>query len=184
MRLKNWDYRWDAAYFITICTLDRARFFGKVEHNKMQLSKIGLIANQCWYQIPVHFPFVRLGEFIVMPDHIHGIITISNSFETLIADKKDFHALKHDFERLKVTIRGSKPKIQPLNKLSPKSGSLSAIIRSYKAAVTREARLSQFEFGWQSKFYDHIIRDHVAYQKISYYIKNNPLKWSKSNRSK
>jgi putative transposase len=77
-RLQNWDYGSNAPYFITICTANRENFFGDIE-KKMILSEIGKIAHHYWYEIPNHFPFVKLGEFVVMPNHVHGIIIIDKS---------------------------------------------------------------------------------------------------------
>jgi len=75
-RLKNWDYRNDGAYFITICTKDRTPFFGNVVDGKMQLSEIGKLAHQYWKEIPEHCPFVKLDAFVIMPNHMHGILMI------------------------------------------------------------------------------------------------------------
>ncbi|MBK6445950.1 MAG: hypothetical protein IPF81_11885 [Bacteroidetes bacterium] len=77
-RLKNWDYGRNASYFITICTKNRAHFFGEVNPitHEMQLTEIGKLAEQFWMEIPIHFPFVQLGEFVVMPNHTHGILII------------------------------------------------------------------------------------------------------------
>ena len=79
-RLKSWDYGWNGSYFITLCEKNRERCFGEIKNDEMFLSEIGKIANQCWKEIPDHFPFVKLGEFVVMPNHVHCIIVI---------DKKD-----------------------------------------------------------------------------------------------
>jgi len=82
IRLKNWDYRTNGAYFITICTGNRKHFFGeivKIDNKKtMVLNEIGAIAENFWIEIPKHFPFVELGNFVVMPNHIHGILIINN----------------------------------------------------------------------------------------------------------
>lgn len=78
IRLKGYDYRKPGYYFVTFCTKNRERFFGTVVDAKMQLSKIGEIVCQCWYEIPKHFNHVQLDAFIVMPDHIHGIIIIDD----------------------------------------------------------------------------------------------------------
>ena len=77
-RLKNWDYGGNALYFITICTKNREHFFGEITKGKMKLSEIGEIAKKCWLEIPEHFPFVKLDEFVVMPNHVHGIILLTN----------------------------------------------------------------------------------------------------------
>ncbi len=77
-RLKNWDYTSNAAYFITICTANREHFFGEIVDQKMKYSNAGIIANVLWYEIPNHAPNVQLGEFVVMPNHIHGILKLNN----------------------------------------------------------------------------------------------------------
>jgi REP element-mobilizing transposase RayT len=77
-RLQTWDYRWAASYFITICTKNRLHYFGKIENAEMKLSNIGVIADILWYEIKNHAKNIELGEFAVMPNHIHGIIVITN----------------------------------------------------------------------------------------------------------
>lgn len=72
-----WDYGWNGSYYVTICTRKRRCWFGDVLDEKMHLSETGIIAQHCWAEIPIHFPFVELGEYVVMPDHVHGIINIT-----------------------------------------------------------------------------------------------------------
>lgn len=83
-RLKNWDYTWDAAYFITICTKNREHYFGEIENGKMKLSKIGVLADVFWYEIKNHTKNVELDAFVVMPNHVHGILIINNCLKTNI----------------------------------------------------------------------------------------------------
>ena len=78
-RLKNYDYSQNGYYFVTICVKDKIEYFGKIENNKMILNEIGKIANQCWLEIPKHFPDVKLDEHIIMPNHLHGIVVIENN---------------------------------------------------------------------------------------------------------
>ncbi len=78
-RLVNWDYSRTAWYFVTICTRDKKWSFGRVEQDKMKLSKIGEIAKTCWEEIPKHFDNVKLRSFVIMPNHVHGIIDIDNA---------------------------------------------------------------------------------------------------------
>ena len=75
-RLQNWDYSWNAPYFVTICTAKRECYFGDIVNREMHLSDIGKIAQKFWLEIPNHFPFVILDAFVVMPNHVHGIIII------------------------------------------------------------------------------------------------------------
>ena len=75
-RAPFWNYGWNAAYFVTLCTRHRTCFFGDVQNKTMHLSQIGQIAQACWIEIPQHFPFVRLENHVVMPNHVHGIVVI------------------------------------------------------------------------------------------------------------
>jgi len=168
-RLPNWDYRSNADYFVTICTKNRKCFFGEItdsqKDNPMTLSKIGQIAQDLWEGIPNHFPDIKLGEFVVMPNHVHGIVEIKKS-------KGDLG----DVDDRDVACNVSTQKNQ-MQDISPKKGALSTIIRSYKSAVTKNARLTNPHFAWQSRFYDHVIRNPSAFNKISNYIINNPKNW-------
>jgi len=162
-RLQYWDYGSNADYFITICTANRQHFFGKIPpstgakfcartrgaKSPMQLSPIGRIAESCWFEIPQHFPFVKLGAFVVMPNHIHGIITI---------DKEDSGEWT-------------------TNQFGPQSQNLASIVRGYKVGVTKNARVNYPEFAWHKRYYEHIIRNKQAYQRIKNYILNNPWNW-------
>ena len=124
----------------------------------MQLSQTGKTAHLYWREIPNHFAFVILDDFIVMPNHIHG---------TIIIDKP----------RVETQDVASLPK----NKFGPQSQNLSSIIRGYKSAVKKYAVINNFEFVWQSRFYDHIIRNEKSFYKIKEYIINNPAKWIEDN---
>ncbi len=128
----------------------------------MLLSRIGLLAQIYWDEIPAHFPYAQLDAFVVMPNHVHGIVIISHTVEPL-------HARAPQGQ--------GNDKNEQMAAISPKFGSLSSIIRSYKSAVTRGARASNEYFAWQSKFHDHIIRNDRAYYNIQRYIVNNPKKW-------
>ncbi|PIE48412.1 MAG: transposase [Flavobacteriales bacterium] len=165
IRLPHWDYRWAGAYFITICTKNREHYFGEIVNGQMQFSNTGIIADLLWYQIPYHTQNADLGAFVVMPNHIHGILIIND----------------HPVDALHAThpqSSGSTKKNENMAKISPKPNSVSTIIRSYKSAVTKHAHRLGFEFQWQSRFYDHIIRDEQSFQRISDYILNNPQCWN------
>lgn len=155
-RLKDWDYGSSALYFITICTKDKTPYFGTIEFNEtediayLQKTELGLIAENFWIEIPKHFPFVKLDEFIIMPNHIHGIVFI---------DKE--------------------PQIQwQENKFGPQSNNLASIIRVYKAAVKKYSTLNNIEFEWQERYYDHIIKSEKELESIRKYIHENILKWT------
>ncbi len=156
IRLQNWDYRWDASYFVTICTAGRTHYFGEICDRKMNLSTIGALADVFWHEIKNHAKNVKLGPFVVMPNHIHGIIMIDGNY------------IPEDDNK----ITGSK-RFQNIGK-----NSLSSIIGSYKSAVTKHARRLGYQFEWQTRFYEHIIRDEQSFIRISDYIEQNVSKWS------
>jgi REP element-mobilizing transposase RayT len=158
IRVTEWDYSSNGYYFVTICTKNQECFFGNVIDSKVVLTSIGEIARQYWQAIPEHFQEVKLDEFIVVPNHLHGIVIISN-VETC-----------HGMSLQKPSNRNIFTK--------PLSGPLSTVINQYKCTVTRECRkIGYSDFSWQSRFYEHIIRNEKSLQKIRQYIMNNPVKW-------
>ena len=148
-RLKSWNYTNPWWYFVTICTKSHKEYFGEINNEKMVLNELGKIAEQCWKEIPVHYKPVELDEFIIMPNHVHGII-ILNTVET--------------------------PYMASLQESKPIS--LGDVVGKYKAAVTRNVHiLGPSDFHWQSRFYDRIIRNEKELFNIRKYIQLNPLKW-------
>jgi len=165
-RLKNYDYSQNGMYFVTICTKDREEFFGEIKNGKMILSGVGKIANAYWQEISKHFPFVKLDKFVVMPNHFHGIIEICNS-----------NHLPVETPNLGVsTIIATK---------NWKSGCLGAIINQYKriCTITIKNQNPHIYFRWQSRFYDHIIRDGILLNKIREYIEINPKMWERDRNN-
>lgn len=119
----------------TICTKDKRLYFGHIKNEAMDLSEIGAVADVFWKEIPSHHKDVELDDFIVMPNHVHGIIGICGpepEFKLLSREKK------------------------PL--ISPRKGSLGVVLRSYKAAVSRWCTQNGVAFAWQPRYYDRIIR--------------------------
>jgi putative transposase len=171
IRLKNWDYGTNGAYFITICTKNRKRFFGEIANNKMVLNEIGCLAYNFWAEIPKHFPFVELGNFQIMPNHTHGILIINkkNFVDETIVDV--------NVETLQCNVSTTNDKNQKMSKISPKSGTISTIIRSYKSVVTNHARYANPDFGWQARFWDNIIWNSESFERIQNYIEKNPENW-------
>ena len=192
-RAQWWDYGWNGAYFITICTKNREHFFGEIVDGMMELSHLGVMADILWHEIPNHDPFVELGDFVVMPNHIHGILILEKPVGGVRNDGLD-DGLDDAVETLHATSlppilppspsprsieQSSKSQTQneKMAEISPKSNSVSTIIRSYKSALTKHANRLGFENGWQPRFHDHIIRNDAEYQRISNYIITNPFNW-------
>jgi putative transposase len=165
MRLQTWDYRRAAAYLITICTLNRLHYFGYIQNGDMIHSEIGIAADTLWMDLPNRVEGITLGAFVVMPNHIHGILHLTGLHD---------HPQKDTPNTTSSAVASNH-----MSRISPKSGSVSTIIRAYKGAVTREANRMGLEFGWQTRFHDHIIRDVDAYNRITQYITDNPSNWDK-----
>jgi len=174
-RLPHWDYGRQAAYFVTICTKNRQHYFGSIQQGMMYLSDIGKIAEQEWIKTPAIRPDMNLtlGEFVVMPNHFHGIIIIGeNSYNAPFP----FPVETRCIASLPETGTGTGKFV---NQFGPQSKNLASIMRGFKSAVTKNARCMQADFAWQSRYHDHIIRNETSFHNISQYIKNNPLHWQK-----
>ncbi len=156
-RLRHWDYS-VGSYFVTICTRDKEHYFGNIIDGIMQLSIIGEIAKQELLKTEKMRDNVKLDEWVIMPNHIHVIIVIDNVETQRIA-----------------SLRNNKQQYQ--NKFGPQSNNLASIIRGYKIGVKKWATINNVGFQWQTRFYDHIIRDENSLNNIREYIINNPLKW-------
>jgi REP element-mobilizing transposase RayT len=170
LRYAGRDYSLPGKYFVTICTAQKTEWFGSIINGEMHLSEIGHIAFQMWYEIPVHFPFIGLDEFVVMPDHIHGIIVINRSVGTPVVGSLHATALPtHDV---------TPPSNETMSSISPKSGSLSVVVRSYKSAVTKHAHKFDSDFSWESNFYDNIICTDGQLKRIGKYVLGNPKNWN------
>ena len=156
-RIKSARATWckynEGKYFITICTKDKTPFFGKISEQNMILSDIGKIAAECMTDLLKHFHNITIPYYVVMPNHVHLIIIISEP---------------EVIESIGPSITTTK---QNCNKLS-------VIIGNYKASVTRRARDLSNGFGWQSRFHDHIIRDEKEMAYIANYIQNNIYSWA------
>lgn len=282
-RLRGYDYASEGAYFITICTHNREHFFGEIADGKMHLNEIGKLAEKYWAEIPDHFPDVELGNFVIMPNHTHGILIIKKSAGNDISSGDEWHDGNPNGQsngdsdgqsdgqsdensavqtlQCNVSSRiipygdipsgenpnphdipsgdnphlaniqsgdirndnisdgrifpygdnyGENPnphdipsgdhpnpgdirndnipdgriiKNEKMAEISPKSGSVSTIIRSYKSAVTKYASAIHADFEWQTRFHDHIIRDAGSFERIQTYIENNPLNWKEDKFS-
>ncbi|MCF8460332.1 MAG: hypothetical protein K9G46_06385 [Flavobacteriales bacterium] len=170
-----WDYGRDAAYFVTICTKDKEHYFGEVENGIMIKTELGTTADDVWQMIPEQFPFVRLEEWVVMPNHMHGIITIDRRDAINRVSTMDDAVGTDAINRVST---GESTGGATGNKNPMLHQNLSTIIRWYKGRATFEARKIHADFAWQSRFHDHVIRNEENHTKIRYYVLNNPLLWN------
>lgn len=164
-RMKNWNYGWNAPYFITVLNKKTHRFFGNIQRSEMILSDIGKIVEKEWLKTPEIRPDMNLelGEWVIMPNHFHAIISIG---------KNEFNI--------------GKPPESPTkqNRFTPQSKNLGSIVRGFKSTVTKQARKINPNFGWQSGYYCIIIFNFKSYNNISNYIKQNPLNWKNDKFNK
>ena len=148
-RLHGHDYAAPGAYFVTICAFEKQMLFGNITNQTMTLSEIGKTVSKKWGSLLRHFPNIELDQFIVMPNHVHGVIWI-----------KPREALAH--------CRGA------INR----APTLGEIIRTFKAVTTYEIREKKLEYAiWQRSYHDRIIRNERELFAIRNYIKNNPNNW-------
>lgn len=162
LRLKRYDYSQTGAYFITLCSQNKEYLFAKIfegNEGNIELNPIGKIASEYWFQIPEHFQNVELDAFIVMPNHIHGIIILSKKRAQNIEPQKNSELLHNEFQHIILQSLGS-------------------IIRSYKSSVTHWCHVHGYDhFRWQRNYYEHVIRNEDDLNTIREYILYNPSKW-------
>jgi len=191
LRLRDYDYAASGAYFVTVCTQHRVCLFGDVVNNTVWLNEYGDIVLACWDDIPAHFTHVDLDAFVVMPNHVHGIIVLTDRMQTTPfihvppVSPGAQHAAPFPVSRT------PRPHVQP--------GSLGAIVRAFKSAVTQ--RINALRRGgtgaaccaptststiltssaspiWQRNYYEHVIRNEAALHRLREYIQNNPAAWA------
>jgi putative transposase len=150
-RLIKYDYKKIGYYFITIC-IKSGTLFGHIANSKMELNVAGEIVKQCWLDLPQHYRNCKLDNYVIMPDHFHGIVIIHNNANIVGA--------------------GLKP--------APEIHSLTEIIRGFKTFSSRRINESKYfkeKFHWQRSFYDRVIRNENELFHSKKYINQNPIKW-------
>jgi len=205
IRLKVYDYSQAGLYFITICVHDRKCLFGEIvvgvddvrddnvrvekfqSRQEMILNDAGKIADECWLEIPKHFPNAVLHKHIVMPNHVHGIIELIQTGSPTIESGssvgvENFQPLQSPNES--ISYESQKNEFQ---KIIPRS--IGSVVKGFKIGVTKWFRNNTVGANnvgvqniehlqiWQRNYYEHIIRDEKSYQRISEYIVNNPADW-------
>jgi len=206
-RMKGYDYSTDNLYFVTICVHNRINYFGEIPvgtgrdlSNNMNglsnyndivfnktndqaiivvLNEYGKIAEQQWYWLAKQYPYIILHSFVVMPNHIHGIIEINRGN---VGTGRD---LSHNIDDISIGTGGNISSRTGRDLSLPKIKSLSELMGAYKTTVSKQIHLLENndmvqpvnKFAWQRSFHDHIIRNNESYQKIYNYIINNPQKW-------
>ena len=176
-RLKNRDYAQNGFYFVTICTKLKHPYFGKIVDDEMVLNDIGRIVIGEWQKTEKIRKNVFLDEYIVMPNHLHGIIVIDNN----IGNDDGMFVETH----CNASLRGAFLQNEYKNKFGPQINNLSSIIRGFKGACTKQInKIKPIEnFIWQTRFHDHIIRNEKSLNRIRQYIIDNPNKWERDRNN-
>lgn len=182
IRLKNYDYSWAGAYYVTIVTWHREILFGEVVNGEMILNQAGKIVQAEWLEFAKRLKYVELDAFIVMPNHFHGILHILETagathqfFTKTLARKALLQNIAED------SLHGS-----PLPSRGAKPASLGALIGQFKSRATKqlwktpELRSTPI---WQRNYYEHIIRDEQDLKNKTDYIEANPLLWDEDDEN-
>jgi len=169
IRLKGRDYTQPGAYFVTICTRERECLFGEIVDGVMRLNEAGHAAQQCWMDIPDHFPQVVLDEAIIMPNHIHGIIMTHRRGEaSAIPPHVSQEQPRSNASPLQKRPNGTQPR------------SLSAIVQNFKSMSSRRMKAARGMLRapvWQRNYYEHVVRNDEELKSIREYILRNPARW-------
>ena len=168
-RLESYDYSENWWYFITICTKDRQKYFGKIVDGEMVLNKYWKIVEMDIVNLEKYYSNVIISDFVVMPDHIHFNIFINNWI------------VKKDVSEKHLYTNDDKFSVKYYSNISPKKWELWNIIKLFKWYVTKKLNKinKKVFFSWQKNYYDRIIRNKEEFIKIQKYIKNNPKNWNK-----
>ena len=176
IRLLHFDYSQTGAYFVTICAWDRMCLFGDIVDGEMRLNDFGRAAHEVWERIPAHFATVETDAWIVMPNHVHGVIFIAGP-DARGVPNAGTTAGEWVAPRPTRATHAS-----PLQRPSgPSKRSLGAVVGSYKSAVSKrinESGWSRRTSVWQRNYHDHIIRDTMSLDRIREYIAQNPARWA------
>jgi REP element-mobilizing transposase RayT len=176
IRMREYDYSQEGAYFVTICTYGKECLYGEVIDGKMRLNEYGKIIEVEWLKTAQIRNNVLMDEYVIMPNHIHGIVVIADD-----GGSKNCRGTACCAPRNNGIIKGAArcaPTFGQFGKIV--SGSLPAIVRAFKSATNKQINQSRRSPGdkvWQRSYYEHVIRDENDYLQIREYIINNPMKW-------
>lgn len=184
IRLQGYDYSSPGWYVLTICTEGRKLLFGEIQNDSLLTNTYGGIAYACWNMLPAHFPNLLLDCFVLMPNHIHGIVCLlDNVGAQHAAPLPNHHHAVPSGNRGKENLAGkdvSNTKKGVTDSLKP--GSLPVVVRSYKSAVTRQINRIRNAPGisvWQRNYHERIIRSDQELFSFRRYIVENPINWDK-----
>lgn len=186
LRLKGYDYSQEGAYFVTICAHGKVCLFGDVIGSEMIVNEPGRKVQAVWDDLPVHYPHVATDAFVVMPNHVHGVIVIrAGGCEA--AGYPPAHAVDFNPDHVEKQAGFKPDHVEMRAGLKPAPTvrhGLPEIIRGFKtfsARMINEFRKTSGTPVWQRNYYDHIIRNDADYDRIAEYIANNPQRWEEDS---
>ncbi len=197
IRMRGFDYSAPNDFFITICTIDREPLFGKIENGEMNLSEYGKIVKMTWDEIPLHYSNIELDEFVVMPDHVHGIVRIVGELDiyrcnnvrgmdirrgTACRAPTNIECAPTHINHADISsLAFHQPQFEQFSR--PTINSIPTIMRSFKSAVTNRIHaIQQFHRPvWQRNYYECVIRNEDGLSAVRMYIRNNPRNWGRDN---
>lgn len=159
IRLPGYDYTYPTAYFVTLLAWHHKPVFSQVINHAMHLSEIGALAQREWLRMGQRFAHIELDEFVVMPDHVHGILLLKDLKATIV-------------ETTDSKASAAQIRVVP--------GSLGAVVRAYKSTVARLVNFNRFSDGeplWQRNYYERVVEDERDLERIREYIRSNPINW-------
>ncbi len=162
VRLRGYDYSRPGAYFVTVCSYGKQAIYGEILGNDVCLSDLGEIVNSSWLRIPKHFPSVKLDEFVIMPDHIHAVLMLTEPANAVVG-------------------AGSPRPDQKTKGRGDRAPTLGQVIAYFKYVSTKAINKLKNSPGapvWQRNYYEHIIRNESELSEIREYVTCNPLKLS------
>lgn len=190
IRLRGYDYSQNGLYFITICTQNREHLFGRITNGQMALNPMGEIAHNEWFKTESMRPNIRLHEFIVMPNHIHGIIEIipvgahcMRPLDTRPHDAPpttDNHGQSEPGDGQSGRVQRAPTNTATTIFVGQRAPTVGDIVRGYKSAVTKRINEIRNMSGvpvWQRNYHEHMIRNETAHLKIADYTQTNPQRW-------
>jgi REP element-mobilizing transposase RayT len=169
IRLPGHDYSQEGAYFITICTQNRQCLFGEIVDGEIMLNKFGELVKSEWQKTGIIRPNIIIDAFIIMPNHLHGILIINDDF-----------CCRDTLQRVSTIGRKTNENNQIEQFGKPTKNSIPTIVRLFKSITTKQINQIRQTPGipvWQRNYYEHIIRDTYDLSRIRHYIANNPKNW-------
>ena len=192
LRLKHYDYSREGYYFITIVAQNREHLFGEIVEGEMVLNDAGRMIHTLWYEIPHDFENIKLHSFVIMPNHVHGIIEIvkpvgADSISALLNMKipRGRYGIDPYVKQLNMNSKRAEMESKRRADIESAPTSLSTVIQSFKRHTTlqyikmvKNGTLPPFNKRiWQRNYYEHVVRDDMDYERLATYIENNPQKW-------